>query len=185
MPSKIILAVPIFLLLLVGLIMSAERQVNKQVEFDQGVKYDGTVCVSLKRAGSDEWQNLGCYHNILYNTGKDLIKTILGDTGTGGPVKNIALCNATAGCGEPVADATETWNPITTCGLAEATGTYASVGTGNWTITKTFSSTCDNVQTNVTRLRNSAGTNFAGRSFTLATLQNGDSLQITWYVWVT
>jgi hypothetical protein len=182
MMKKTILTIPL-LLLLVGMLIPVQKTQNSQ-EIKQGTLYNGFVCVSYRNAGSDEWQSLGCDHNVLYDTGKDLIKTVLGDTGSGGPVKNIALCNATAGCGEPVAGATETWNAITTCGLAEATGTYASVGIGNWSITKTFTSSCDNVQTNVTRLKTST-TNFAGRSFPLATLQNGDQLQITWYIWVT
>ena len=149
----------------------------------QGFKYTGVSCVKIIRKNG-VIEDLGCDHNVLYNSGKDLIEELLGNTGSGGPVKNITLCNATAGCGTPVADASETWNEITTCGLESAQGTYSSIGVGNWSIQHTFTSTCDNVETNVTRIRNSAGTNLAGRSFTLATLQNGDQLQITWYIWV-
>ena len=156
-------------------------------EFTENLKtdvfYNSMVCIKVKRANG-EVEDLGCEHNILYDSGKELIEDLLGNTGSGGPANVIALCDASLGCGEPVADASETFNEITSCGLAPATGTYQSVGTGNWTISHTFTSTCDNVQTNVTRLRTGTGTNFAGRSFTLATLQKDDQLQITWYIWV-
>jgi len=165
------------------LILAVYSKAPTSVTFGQGIPETGISCIRIIRKNGEvtPWE---CSHNVLYNSGKELLETILGDTGSGGPVKIIALCNATAGCGEPQADASETYNEITTCGLAPATGTYSSIGTGNWTITYTFTSTCDNVKTNVTRLKNSGGTYFAGNSFTLATLQNGDQIQVKWYIWV-
>ena len=54
------------------------------------------------------------------------------------------------------------------------------MGTGNWSIYNEFTSTCDNVVTNVTRLRNTNGDDFAGNTFTLVTLQTDDLLLINW-----
>jgi len=119
----------------------------------------------------------------LFNDGKELIEAYLGDGNANDPVDQISLCNATAGCAEPTAAGSEAFNTLAAAGLSEATGTYASVGVGNYTITHEFTAT-DSVSTNVTRLQNTAGTNFAGNSFTLVSLENQDKLTITWTIWV-
>lgn len=154
-----------------GLQMSAQAQ---------GVQYHSDVCVYK----NDEL--IDCSHNILYNTGKELIEDLLGDN-TGTSADYIQLCNATAGCGVPQADAGETYNALNACGLAQAQGIYNGglTGSGNWSISQTFQASCDNVQTNVTRLRTSGGTNFAGNNFTLVTLQTDDIVNVTWTIWVT
>ncbi len=145
-----------------------------------GIEYHSNVCVYKND------QLVQCDHNLLYDTGKELIENYLGDTGgASDEVDQISLCNATAGCQTPVAGASETFNTFSSCGMEKATGTYASVGTGNWTISNTFTSSCNNIVTNATRLLNTAGTNFAGNNFTSVTLQNLDQLTITWNIWVT
>jgi len=150
-----------------------------------GIQYDAYVCNYVTRADGTV-EDLGCSHNLLYNDGKDLIKTYLGDTGgSTDEVDQISLCNATAGCGVPVAGASEDYNEFTACGLAVGTGTYSSLGVGNWSIFNTFTSTCDSVEINATRLRNTASTNFAGNTFTLATLQTNDQITINWTIAVT
>lgn len=147
------------------------------------ITYHSNVCKQITRAdGIVEPQE--CSHNLLYDTGKELIETYLGDTGgSGDEVDQIVLCDADVGCATPVAGASETFNAITDRGLAKTTGTYASLGTGNWTISNVFTAT-GSVKTNVTRLQNTAGTNFAGNAFTLVSLENQDSLTITWNIWV-
>lgn len=148
------------------------------------IHYNAEVCVShIDKDGT--LVSSECSHNLLYDSGKTIIKTYLGDTGgTGDEVDQIRLCNATAtsSCGTPVAGATEAFNPIETCGLQKTTGTYLSFGDGNWSIYKEFTSTCNDVQTNLTRLENSATTNFSGNTFSLVTLQNGDKLTINWTI---
>ena len=152
-------------------------QVSSQ---DQGLQYHSQVCVYKNSELVD------CSSNLLYDDGKDLIEQYLGDTGgTSDEVDQIQLCNATAGCGQPQADAGETFNALNSCGMAQATGGYNNIGTGNWSISQTFQASCDNIQTNLTRLRNSAGTNFAGNNFTLVTLQTDDIVNVTWTIWVT
>jgi len=143
---------------------------------NQGLTYKSQVCIYVNGNLHE------CGENTLYNDGADLIKTILGDTGTGGPVKLISLCNASAGCQTPTAAGTEDYNPFTTSGLNNQTGTYASVTTGNWTITKTFTAGEDNMKTNVTRLLNDKETKLAGKAFTLVTLQTNDQIQVQWNI---
>jgi len=145
----------------------------------QPINYHANVCVYKNG------ELLECNHNLLYNTGKESIEQVLGNAGNPGPFQNITLCNATAGCGTPVAAGNEDFTAYTNCGLAAGTGgTYASLGTGNWSIYKTFTSTCDNIITNSTRLTNSSGSSFAGNTFTLVTLQSSDSLTINWTIYV-
>ncbi len=142
-------------------------------EISEGINYKGSVCVYKNN------ELVECNHNVLYNKGQNMTRTALG-IGSTAPILNITLCNATAGCGTPVAGATETYNEYGLCGLAGATGTYAELGqTGNWTVSKTFTSSCDGLLVNVTRLGNNSNY-FAGNSFTLVTLQNLDQLTINW-----
>lgn len=142
----------------------------------QSIDYHGSVCVYKNGELVD------CNDNVLYNSGANLTRDSLG-IGSNGAVLNISLCNATAGCGTPVAAASETFNEYTTCGLAEIAGSYSNLGqTGNWTVSHTFTASCDNLEVNVTRLGNDTGTNFAGNSFTLVTMQTNDQLTINWSI---
>ena len=147
----------------------------------QGINYNAEVCVYKNNELVD------CSHNVLYDSGRDLIKTYLGDTGgSSDEVDQIELCNATAGCGAPTAAKSgDTYNALSGCGMDETTGAYNSIGTGNWTISATFQASCDNVLTNVTRLRNTNNDDFAGNNFSLVTLQTNDIINVTWTIWVT
>jgi hypothetical protein len=138
------------------------------------LNYRGDVCVYLNG------ELVECSHNVLYNSGANLTRDSLG-IGGNGEVLNLSLCNATAGCGTPVAAASETYNEYTGCGLGNVQGAYTSLGqTGNWTVSNTFTASCDNLEVNVTRLQNESGVNFAGNSFTLVTMQTNDQLTINW-----
>lgn len=142
------------------------------------IKYQGNVCVSKNG------ELVGCSHNLLFNNGKDQIKYVIGSGQDTGAITNLALCNAnsTYGCGEPVAGASELFTSFNDCGLANATGTYASNAVGNWSVSKTFTATCDNVLTNATRIMNSSASPFAGNNFSLVTLQTNDQLTINWTI---
>ena len=177
MKGKLWIIPAVFGLLLFAAILAYNKPITNVAQVAEAPKYHSMVCV---------WKNgelVECKHNVLFDSGKDLIKTILGDSGSGGPVKTIALCNASAGCAEPTAAGTETYNEFSSCGLAPATGTYSSNGVGNWSIQKTFTATCDDLVTNVTRIGNGT-TYFAGASFTSVTLQTNDQLTVTWTIWV-
>jgi len=176
MKKKIYAVVGVSVLLL--LVCLAFIPSTAENNYGDSIDYKGTVCIYKNG------ELIECNHNILYNSGKNLIRDLVGGGGSGA-VLNISLCNATAGCGGPVADASETYSEFAGCGLENSQGTYTALTQdGNWTITKTFTATCDNVETNVTRLQNATGTNFAGNSFTLVTLQTNDQLTINWTIQV-
>lgn len=152
-------------------------------ESDATINYHSNVCIYKNG------ELVGpCSHNVLYTNGgngSEYIEQSLGVGGTVTPALNISLCNATAGCGTPVAAGTEVFNRYTSCGLQATNGAYASLGVGNWSVANTFTATCDGLLTNTTRLMAGPTTLFAGNSFTLVTLQTNDQLTINWTIWVT
>jgi len=125
------------------------------------------------------YEIVGKPHNTLYNDGMDMTYNCL-SSGSCDAITNITLCNTT--CATPVAAGTEDYIEHDTCGLTSAIGTvYEQAGNGNWTVENTFTSTCDDVVTNVTRLQNTS-TKFAGVAFTSVTLQTDDQLNINWSI---
>lgn len=163
---------------------------------NSSIQFHDTVCKTIYRHNGTV-QPLGCSPNTLYNDGADGLQFLLGvgnaTQGYGGwgiPI-NITLCNSTVNssgswCGAPVAGESELFVPFSGCGLTSGSGTYFSnsvSSVGNWTISKTFTSTCNGQSTNVTRLEyNNTAINFSANSFTTATLQNTDQIQINWTV---
>ena len=146
----------------------------------QGLNYMSDVCIYKNN------DLVGCSHNVLYDTGAELIEQHLGNEAAADATDWIELCNATtSACETPTAGKAEAYDEITQCGLQAQQGTYASIGNGNWTVSAVFTSTCDNVLTNVTRLRNNAGDDLAGNDFSLVTLQSSDIINVTWTIWVT
>jgi len=174
--------IPIFVVLLVIGVFAIASFSNypRGENLGDSITYHSNVCIYKNG------ELIECSHNLLTDAGKNLIKTILGDTGSGGPVQYIALCNATAGCSAPAAGDTTLDNEYTSCGLSRTQGTYGSLGTGNWSIAHTFTATCDNLETNMTGLFNqvSGGTLFAENTFTSVTLQTDDQLLVNWTIWV-
>lgn len=149
------------------------------VSSSEDIDNEGVFCVSHVRDG--EVLMSECSHNALYNSGANMTRDMLGDGG-GAAVDYISLCNATANCTTPTASDdpadTDLYNEYTNCGLSEVQGTYNALGqTGNWTISTTFTATCNGLEVNATRLSNSTD-EFAGNAFTLVTLQTNDQLTI-------
>jgi hypothetical protein len=95
----------------------------------------------------------------------------------------MALGNGTV----PAAASTSLNAEIADCGLARALGTASWVGTGNASITKTWTSTCNGVVVNTTMLLNasSTGLTYGGGEFTDRTLQTSDNITVTAYTWWT
>ena len=143
------------------------------------LNYQGSVCVYKNGNLVD------CSHNLLYNNGQNITRDLLG-VGSNSPILNITLCNASAGCAAPVAGGSEAFTNFTGCGLTSAQGTYSALtnAPGNWSVVKTFTSTCDSITTNSTRLTNVTGGIFAGNTFSLVTLQTNDQLTINWTLMV-
>lgn len=132
--------------------------------------------------GMSEIVSIG--ENTLYEASTEALESIL--TQSANNYTWIALCNATAAnaCNTPQADQSENFVAFVGCGLANASGTYNSLGTGNWTIDVTFTSSCDGLATNSTRLQNWTHNPFAGEDFTHTNLDNTDTININWSVWV-
>ena len=141
----------------------------------------GYVVVSVLRGGNEvyHWED----HNLITNGGKDFIAQQIGATsglGTNG-ANYIALTNdATA----PAATDTTLASEIATNGLTRAQGAYAhTAGTNTFTITKTFTATAtQSAQKAGLFTASSVGTMLAETAFTSVTLNNGDTLTITWTI---
>lgn len=150
-------------------------------EFGQPLEYHTNVCVYKNG------ELIDCNHNTITNVGKDFIKTSLTNT-TG--VTNNTINILALGNSSPTVAATTTLNSqYNTCGLANGTGTYNSnsASNGNWSMTRTWTSSCDGSLVNTTGLYRAPGVPgelFAGASFTSTTLQNNDQLTINYTIWV-
>jgi hypothetical protein len=136
-----------------------------------------------------------CTHNAMMDVGLNWTRDLIGDAGTSGSVKNIALGNTTTA---ETITLTSIPGQINGCVLAPAAGTYAVVGSskGNFSVTYEWTQNgCPGIVVNTTALYNISApgssctstncTMFAGKNFdNSVTLQNGDKLNVTWYVWV-
>jgi len=150
-----------------------------------GLDYNARVCVYKNG------EEIDCHYNLLLNDGKNLTRNMLTGNSAGAGPTIIALGNGTAT--QAATDkvlATEIGNE---CGLGRAAGTVnfdtAYNNIGNWSVTKTFTSTCNSAVVNTTALYNSStlsspNNTFAETTFTSTTLQANDQLNITWFVWV-
>ena len=128
---------------------------------------------------------MGESSNVLYHTGREGIEGLIGGADGADAFDWIEMCNATNDCEIPLVAKSEGYAPYAACGLSKVAGDYDTLlGNGNWTISTTFTATCDNVLTNATRLQNGAGDDLAGNNFTLVTLQTSDTVLINWSVWI-
>jgi len=151
--------------------------------FSDGINYESSVCVYKNNELVGE-----CDSNVLYNTGAELIESAMADGAAADATDWIELGNASAAAGEPQADSSEAYTALDGgcfTGTMPVAGTVYDNGNGNWTVGTTFTSSCDDVLTNVTHLINDADAEFAGNNFTLVTLQTNDQLTINWTIWVT
>ena len=186
MKNKYLYFIPLFALMLVGVFaLGGSMNATPSSTNTQMIKYNSMVCTDVIRADGTIEDN-GCSHNVLYTTGKELIETFIG-TGSTDACDWIELCDSVAaGCGTPVVGSTETYTAHANDGMQKVAGTVASNGgSGNFSVWNTFTSSATNQLTNVSHLLNGAGDKFAGNSFALVNLSNGDSLLINWTIWVT
>lgn len=188
MKNKKILIIPIVsVLILSAFIIGLNiNQPEISMSNSDALEYNSWVCTQVQRADGTS-EPVECSHNTLFDTGAEYVETQL-KTGSADAVDWISLCNASAnagGCGTPVADSSESWTEIAACGLTQQAGTTMDNGNGNWSVYYTFTSTCDDVVTNVTHLENDADLEFAGNAFTTATLQTDDTILVNWTIWAT
>jgi len=162
------------------------------------ITYHANVCKKVTRADGTV-EDLGCSKNIFTNAGKnhtrDQLTGIIGSTTT--LMDDIAVANVSggAGCTAQTDDDTTLCGEYTTCGLGRTSvaNTFVRANAsalpvaGNWTVGGEFTSTCATQPVNGTGLFNatSGGTLFALNTFTTATLETNDKINITWFIWLT
>lgn len=150
------------------------------------LSYHSDVCVIVDRADGSE-QTVECNDNPNFFTasGKNMVMDLIGYGGgdAGGANNNasqIALCNVSTGLGTAVQQC------YITGGLTNGSGTFLKVSDpGNWSISRTFTSTADGQTINGTALLNGSSTGaifFANNSFTQVTLNTNDQVTIRWNV---
>jgi hypothetical protein len=181
----ILVSVTVILALASGLISVSSVSNVMSKGTPSSIEYHSEVCKNVIRYSTGEIEDLGCTPNIVTNAGLNHLKEFLGQ-GNAGSVNAsiITVGNGTA----PVAASTTLNNEITDCGFSRQGATYTSIGTGNWSLTKTWTDvSCNGLVVNTTALFNAStsGTMFAGNSFTSVTLQSNDQLNVTWTIWVT
>ena len=170
------------------LVVNSSHSINNQPQKDNTISsvWHTQVCNGITRSNGS-YESLGCSHNLVTNAGLEGIEQIIGNGANYGTMNYIGLSNASAGSLAPAAGDTTLDNEYAAGGLTRAIGTYNSNGNGNWTISKTFTATLNNLLINKTGLFNqsSAGLLFAENTFTLATLQINDQITTNWTIWDT
>lgn len=171
------------------------------------ISYHSQVCKTITREDGT-MEDLGCNHNLFNQDGMNLTRDLLSFFSGGGSgytlVNVIAIANKTGGGSPSCNTAQDSANQILCgeyvhSGLARAAAdatrlneTASGTTAGNWTITKQFTNTgAGALDVNATGLFNSTTINdtrevfFAQNTFTTATLQVNDKLNVTWFIWVT
>ena len=153
---------------------SQSKPVNTMVDQRLQPFYHSKVCVSVNG------KLIGCHHNIVVNTGLNMIKTSLKD-GTVNQLNQLALGDGAA----PTATDTALPGIISAngCGIGTIDSSKDN-GVGNFSVWKTWTAT--GTQTiNSTGLYKSDGTTFFGGStFTETTLQANDQITTNYTIWV-
>jgi hypothetical protein len=146
--------------------------------------YSFHVTTEIQRAGEDESTFWSHHAGVLTNIGADWIEDQLGDSPSTQPADYISLStDATS----PVATWTQIISEIASGGLSRAQGTYASTGTGQWTISYQWTASATHTNVQLTGLQyGSSGDNnlLAADTFTPVTLNSGDKLTVTWTITV-
>lgn len=177
--------IPLLAILSVAFIFAFVFAFNPQTPISenqvQGITHGDKWCAQIIRAdGTVEAPY--CAENTYTNAGKNATRDLLGGGSGTAAFDYIALGNTTS----PTATDTTLGGEYAAGGLTRAQGTYYSLTqAGNWTISKTFTATADNLLVNTTALFNasSSGVMLAGFSFTDATLQTNDQITINATIW--
>jgi hypothetical protein len=121
-------------------------------------------------------------HNLRTNAGADAQASQMGNTATQAASCNyIALTNDS---GAPAATDTTVASEIAANGLSRAQGTYAhTTGTAVFTVQKVFSATGTQASQKTGLLNaSSSGTLCFEAAYTAVTVNNGDTLTVTWTI---
>ncbi|MBI2084468.1 MAG: hypothetical protein HYT70_02550 [Candidatus Aenigmarchaeota archaeon] len=168
------------------------------------LEYHAVQCTYIQRAGETEWTQWDCNPNLFNDDGMNATLAALTFQGeTLSPIDDIALSNKSGGPGGnqciPAQDHANTFlcGEYDHSGLARASGTVrlnqtgAASAVGNWSVTAEFTNTGSGaLDVNATGLFNTTTVNqtreifFAQNTFTTATLQINDKINVTWFIWV-
>lgn len=170
--------------------------------------YHAKVCKKVTRADGTV-EDLGCSKNLFNTDGMNYTQNLLsgvGGNGSTGLLRFIAVGNKTGTqCGaNQYATNSFLCGEYASCGLSRGLadavrlntsvaggGSSGNVTAGNWTITKEFTANQAGCDVNATGLFNTTTVNesdeafFAQNTFTTATLQTNDKINVTWFIWVT
>ncbi len=175
---------------IVGGLQQFNPQTNNKegsaVSFSESPHYNSLVQVYKTPANTGKPELVWYGHNLITNIGKEMIQNSVGlVTGT---LATNATFQVLGNNSAPVVGDTTLNGLISNCGLAGKGGAYTenTVSSGNWTISSTWTSTCNNEVVNSTGLYNmsSAGQLFAGTTFTSTTLQVNDQITTNYTVWI-
>jgi hypothetical protein len=183
-------------LLAVSLIGTSYALLNNQMYSSiaagtpQQMGYTGMVCREVTRTDGTVL-DLGCYHNVLANNGKNLTTSQLFSKPSAASATDVVDTMQLGNTSAPLVTSATHPGLIAECGLDEyASLAWIGVGTatdgnGNVSTNYRWTSTCDGVVVNTTGLLSNTNKYFAGNTFTSVTLQANDQLNVTWYVWIT
>lgn len=165
------------------------------------ITYHSAVCESIIRTDGTV-ENLGCSKNLFNNDGKSFIADQVSSAnlsvGTG--IVNVIAVGTKDG--EPACISAQSAADQYLCGEETANGlaravanavrlNNSAISNGNWSLTREFTYTGGSAITlNTTGLFNSTTANdtreifFAQNTFTDATLNTNDKINITWFIWV-
>lgn len=183
--NKKYLAIPIVILMgVMGMLILMSTPLNTPLSFGNNFeepKMQTNVCVYKND------QLVDCVHNLLVDSGRQLIKNI--STGSYLNIVNISIGNCTGTTGAPCVQGTgDTFLNgsfgSANCGLGPATASFINQPTGQWNLSYQWTSTCDSTNVNATGLFNNTGVvmpnMFAEANFSNVQLSNGDRINVTW-----
>ncbi len=173
-----------------GMLLNSVSSLSGASE-DNSIKYNNGVCIYK----NDDL--IQCKSNLFTDKGKNHTRDLLLYSTPLSAISAIALGNTSEAIGQGnISIANELTAANSGCGLHRAAGTIGlSTNTtgyqvGNWSISKQFTNTCASIQVNVTGVFNTTTAAQAGEAlfavttFSTVTLQPSDTLNITWYMWV-
>lgn len=165
---------PIVALFFLGLLSTniiEEQTINKK----ETMTIHGLACISKNGI------LLGCNENTVTDVLKNDIKE-MANAGVYLEYNHLVLGNLSA----PASGDTSHSGLITDCGLAGADATYISEGTGNWTLSHTWTSTCDGIPVNTTGVYNDTTSGHYGGGTTVSstTVDNTDTVQVNLTRWI-
>lgn len=172
--------IPLLLIAIAGVYMYSA---GMPTGISDGLHYTGIACITAVQSGV--FHDYGCQHNLITTRGLNLIKFNMMGVNQTIKVGTLAIANSTSP--QLITD-TELNNQETVagCGLANVSSTLTDIGTGNWSVSHTWTSACNGRIINATGIYNTTavGNLFAEANFTSVTLNNGDQLTVTYYTWV-